>query len=110
MGVTILEHDDIYYYSISNYWLELAMLRYKEDNNYFISDSELSRELSSVYLSTTPVIHNEDDVRIAKERILELRKNDLGNETTNKSEPSSSMLIRFCFNETMLHNIYNFIL
>ena len=58
---------------------------------------EFSRELGSVYISAVPELHNENDVRIAKERILERRKKDLGIETTDKSKPSSSMLIKCCF-------------
>ena len=33
MGVTILEHDDIYYYSIADHEPELKMFRYKEEDN-----------------------------------------------------------------------------
>ena len=110
MGVTILEHDDIYHYSTSDHEPELAMFKYKDEDKYFISDEEYSRELGSDYISAVPALHNENDVRIAKERILERRKKDLGIETTDKSKHSSSMLIKFCFGETLLHNIYNFIL
>ena len=95
--VTIVDHDDIYHYSTSAHEPELAMLRYKDEDKNFISDEEFSRELGSVYISAVPALHNENDVRIANERILERRKKDLGIETTDKSKPSSSMLIKFCF-------------
>ena len=78
MGVTILEHDDIYHYSTSDHQPELAMFRYKNENNYFIRDDEFSRELKSVYISAVPALHDENNVSIAKERIFERRKMDLG--------------------------------
>ena len=51
MGVTILEHDDIYHCSTSDHEPELVMFRYKDENKYFISDKVFSRELGSVYIS-----------------------------------------------------------
>ena len=110
MGVTILEHDDIYHFSTSDYEPELAMYRYNNEDNYFISDEEFSCELASIDISAVPALHDENDVRIAKKRMLERRKKDLEIETTDKSKPSSSMLIKFCFRETLLHIIYNIIL
>ena len=91
MGVTILEHDDIYHYLTSDHEPGLAVFRYKHEEKYFISDEEFSSELGSVYISAVPALHNENDVRIAKERILERQKKDLGIETTDKSKHSSSM-------------------
>ena len=66
MGVTILEHDDIYHYSTSDNEPELAMFKYNDEGKYFISDEEFSRELGSVYISAVPALHNENGVRVAK--------------------------------------------
>ena len=33
MGVTILEHEDIYHYSIADHEPEIKMFRYKEEDN-----------------------------------------------------------------------------
>ena len=33
MGFTILEHDDIYHYSISDHEQELKMFRYKDEDH-----------------------------------------------------------------------------
>ena len=82
MGVIILEHYDIYHYSTSDHEPEFAMFRYKDEDKYFISNEEFSRELGSDYISAVPALHDENDVRIEKGRILERRKKDLGIETT----------------------------
>ena len=73
------------------------MFRYKDEDKYFISDEEFSRKLESVDIPAVPGLHNENDVWISKERILKRRKKDLWIETTDKSKPFSSMLIKGCF-------------
>ena len=97
INVTILEQNDIYHYSTSDREPKLAMFWYKDEDKYFINNEEFYRELGFVYISAVLVLHNENDFRIAKDQILERRKKNLGIETTEKSDPSSSMHIKFYF-------------
>ena len=111
MNITFIEHDDLFFGGTSSHDdPELAMLRYKDDDKIYISDEELARELGRAYVFPRSQLTYESYRQIAKERILKRRCKNCGIEITNKSEPTLSMLIRFWFCNTMLHNIYNFTL
>ena len=109
MNITFIEHEDLFFGNTSfNDESELAMFRYKDDNKNYVSDEELSRELGRAYVPPRSQLTYESDRQIATERILERPCKNCGIEITNKSEPTLSMLIRFCLCDTLLHNIYNF--
>ena len=111
MKITFIEHEDVFFGgTFSHDEPELAMFRYKDDVKIYISDEELALELGRAYVLPRSQLTYESDRQIAKERILGRRCKNCGIEITNKSEPTLSMLIRFCFCNTLLHNIYNFIL
>ena len=111
MNITFIEHEDLFFGGTSfNDESEIAMFRYNDDDKNYVSDKELARELGRAYVPPRSQLTYESDRQIAKERILERRCKNCGIEITNKSEPTLNMLIRFCLCNTMLHNIYNFIL
>ena len=111
MNITFIEHEDLFFDGTSFHdEPELAMFRYKDDDKIYISDEELARELGRAYVPPRSQLTYESDRQIAKERILERRCKNCGIEIINKSEPTLSMLIRFCLCNTKLHNIYNFML
>ena len=87
MSVTIFEQNDISHYSTPNHEPELAMVRYKNENKYFISDEEFSRERRSFYISAVLALHNNNDVQIATKRILKRRKKDVVIKATVNSKP-----------------------
>ena len=111
MNITFIEHKDLLFgVTSSNDELKLVLFRYKDDDKNYVSDEELARELGRAYVSPRSQVTYESDRQIAKERILERRCKNCGIEITNKSKPTVSMLIRFCLCNTLLHNMYNFIL
>ena len=64
------------------------MFRFKQDDEEFVSDEEVSRELRPNYISPCSQLTFEADIRNAKERILERRKTNLIDRTNVKTEPS----------------------
>ena len=111
MNITFIEHEDLFFGKTAfNDESELGMFRYKDDDNTYVSDEELSRELGRAYVPPLFQLTYESDRQTATEQILERRCKNCGIEITNKSEPTLSMLIRLCLCDTLLHNIYNFTL
>ena len=101
-GITILEHDDFYFNAGSNNEPHLNVFRFKQNDDEFVSEAEVSRELGPNYISPCSRLTFEADIRNAKTRILERRKNNLIDRTTVKTEPliktelSSRMQGIFC--------------
>ena len=101
-GITIIEQDDFYFNVDSNNEPHLHVLRFIQNDDEFVSDEEVSRELGPNYISHCSQNTFEADIRNAKMRILERRKNNVINRTTVKTEPSiktelsSSMQFMFC--------------
>ncbi len=111
MNITFIEHEDLFFGGTSSHdESELAMFRYKDDDKTYVSDEELAQELGREYVPPRSQLTYESDRQIAKERIIQRRCKNCGIEITNKSEPTLSMIIRFRLCNSMLHNIYNFIL
>ena len=86
--ITIIEHDDFYFNAGSNNEPHIYVFRFKQDDEEFVSDKEVSRELGPNYISPCSQLTLEADIRNAKQRILERRKNNLIDRTTVKTEPS----------------------
>ena len=85
--ITIIELDDFFFNASSNQ-SKLHVFRFKQDDEEFVSEEEVSRELGPNYISPFSQLTFEADIRNAKERILERRKNTLIDRTTVKTEPS----------------------
>ena len=64
------------------------MFRFKQDDDKFVRDEEVSRELGPNYISPCSKLTFEANIRNSKERILERRKTNVINRTTVKTEPS----------------------
>ena len=74
MGISIIEHSDLFVgASPSNEEMHLARFRFKEDDEDFVSDEELHRELGDDYISPCSQLIYEADRQAAKQRILERR-------------------------------------
>ena len=86
-GITIIEQDDLYFNAGSNNEPHLHVFRFKQDDE-FVSDEEVSRELGTNYISHCSQLTFAADIRNAKMWILERRKNNLIDRTTVKTEPS----------------------
>ena len=80
----------------------LHVFRFQQNDEEFVSDEKVSRELGSNYISPCSQLTFEADIRNAIERILERRKNNLIDRTTvktkssNKTELSARMQRIFC--------------
>ena len=86
-GITILKHDDFFFNAGGNNEPYLHVFRFKQNDEEFVSDEEVSRELRSNYISPCSKLTFEADIRNAKELILDRRKNVI-DRTTVKTEPS----------------------
>ena len=86
-GITLLEHDDFFVNAGSNNKPHLHLFRFKQDDEEFVCDEEVSIELGPNYISPCSQLTFEADIRNAKVRILERRKNNLIDRTTVKAEP-----------------------
>ena len=75
------------YFTLTKNEPHLHAFRFKQDDE-FVSDEEVSRELGPNYISPCSQLTFEADIRIAKKRILERRKTILIDRTTVKTEPS----------------------
>ena len=64
------------------------MFRFKQNDEDFVSHEEVSRELVPNYISPCSELTFEADIRNAKVRILERRKNNVIDRTTVKTELS----------------------
>ena len=84
---TILEHDDFFLNASCNNQPHLHVFRFKQDDK-FVSDEKVSRELGPNYISPCFQLNFEADFRNAKERILKRRKNNVIDRTTVTKEPS----------------------
>ena len=73
--ITILEHDDLFFSASSNNEPYLEVFRFKQEE--FISNDELSLALGLNYTPPCSQHTYEDDIRIAKQRILERRKTNV---------------------------------
>ena len=74
MGISIIEHSDLFVGAApSNKEMHLAMFRFKEDDENFVSHEELQRELGDDYISPCSQLTYEADRQAAKQRILERR-------------------------------------
>ena len=87
-GITIIEHDDFFFNAGANNEPYLNVFRFKQNDEEFVSDEEVSRELGPNYISPCSQLTLEADIRNAKDRILERRKNNLIDRTSVKTEPS----------------------
>ena len=107
--ITIIEEDYFYFNADSNNEPHLHFFQYKQDDE-FVSDEEMSRELGPNYISPCSQITFEADIRNAKERILKRRKTNVIDRTTVKTEPSlktelcARMQGIFCYYETYLYD------
>ena len=72
--ITILKHDDFCFNAGANNEPYLHVFRFKQ-NDEFVSDEEVSRELGPNYISPCSQLTFEADIRNAKERIFERHKN-----------------------------------
>ena len=75
----------------------------------FGSDDEVSLELGPNYISPCSKLTIETDIRNAKDRILECRKNNVIDRTTVKTKPSikTEHSTRMQTNILLLSNIYD---
>ena len=64
------------------------MFQFKQDDVEFVSDEKVSRELGPNYILYCSQLIFEADIRNAKERILERRKNNMIDWTTVTTELS----------------------
>ena len=87
-GITILEHDDLVFNASINSKPHLHLFRFKQDDKEFVSDEEVSREPGPNFISPCSQLTFKADIRNAKERILERRKNNMIDRTTVKTVPS----------------------
>ena len=87
-GITIIEHDDFYFNAGSNNEPHLHVFRFKQHDEEFVSDAEVSRELGPNYISPCSQLTFEADIRNAKKQILQRRRNNLIDRTTVKTKPS----------------------
>ena len=87
-GITIIEHDDFFLNASSNNKRHLHVFRFKQNDEEFVSEEVVSLELGPNYISPCSQLTFEANIRTAKERILESRKNTLLDRTTVKTEPS----------------------
>ena len=85
--ITIIEHDDFYCNAGSNNEPHFHVFRFQQDDE-FMSNEELSRELGPNYISPYSQLTFEADIRNSKKHILERRTNNLITRTTVKTEPS----------------------
>ena len=106
-GITVIEHDDLFFSATSNNEPYLKVFRFKQNDQDFISNDELCQELGPNYIPPCSQLTYEADIRIAKERILERRNNNLmfrntvKTETSIKIEPTACMQRRFCIYKTI---------
>ena len=86
------------------------MFLFKQDDMEFVSDEEVSRELGPNYISPCSQLTFEADIRNAKTRIFESRKNNVIDRTTVKTKPfiktelSARMQEIFCCYGTYLYD------
>ena len=74
MGISIIEHSDLFVGATpSNEEKHLARFRFKEDDEDFVSNEELHRELDDDYISPCSELTYKADRQAAKQRILERR-------------------------------------
>ena len=74
MGISIIEHSYLFVGSApSNEEIHLARFRFKEDDEDFVSDEELHRELGDDYIPPCSQLTYEANRQAAKQRILERR-------------------------------------
>ena len=86
-GITIIEHD-FFFNAGANNEPHLHVFRVKQNDENCVSDEEVLHEFGPNYISPCSQLTYEADIRNAKERILERRKNNLIDRTTVKTEPS----------------------
>ena len=87
-GITLIEHDDFVFNAGYNNELHLHVFRFKLNDEEFVRDEEVSRELRPNYILFCSKLSIEADIRNAKERILKRRTNNLIDRTTVKTKPS----------------------
>ena len=85
-GITIIEHDDFCFNADNE--PHLHVFGFKQNDEEFVSDEEVSRELGLNYISPCSQLTFVADIRNAKDQILERRKNNLIDRTNVKTEPS----------------------
>ena len=107
-GITIIEQDDFYFNAHFNNEPHLHVFRVKQDDNEFVSDEEVSRELKPNYISPWSQLTYEAGIRNAKERIFERRKNNVINRTTVKKVPfiKNRAFFTYAGNILLLMNIF----
>ena len=66
----------------------LHVFRFKQNDEEFVSDKEVSRELGLYYISSWSQLTFKDDIWNAKERILQRRKTNLIYRTNVKTDLS----------------------
>ena len=100
MGISIIENSDLFIETASfNEEMHLAKFRFKEDDEDFVSDEELHRELGDDYSSLCSQLTYEADRQAAKQRILERRSHK------ELESASTGISIRFLF----YYNIFTYI-
>ena len=73
-GITIIEHDDFFFNAGANYEPYLQVFQFKQDDEEFVSDEEVPREIGPNYISPCSQFTFEVDIRNATERIFKRRK------------------------------------
>ena len=102
-GITIIKQDDFYFNAGSNNEPHLHVFRFKQDDEEFVNDEEVSRKLGPNYISPCSQLTFEADIRNAKERILERLTNNIIDRTTVKTK----LFARMQKNILLLMNIYD---
>ena len=108
-GIIILEHDDFLTLFVTTKFT-FKCFGLKKDDEEFVSNEEVSRELGPNYTSPCFQLTFEADIRNAKEQIVERLTNNVLDRTTVKTEPSittelsSRMQGIFCCLRTYLYD------
>ena len=105
-SITVIEHKVFFCSASSNHKPHFKLFRFKQIDEDFISNDELSRELGPNYISACSQLTYKADIRIATETILERRndnlmfRNTLQTEPSIMIEPTARMKRRFFIDET----------
>ena len=109
-GITIIEQDDFYFNADSNNEPHLHVFRFKQDDDEFVSDKEVSCELGPNYISPCSQLTFEADIRNAKERILERRKTVINRTTVKTTFYQNRAFSTYAINILLLNNIFIWLL
>ena len=110
-GITIIEYDDFVFNAGANNEPHLHVFLFKQNDEEFVSNEEVSRKLGPNYISPWSQLIFEADIRNAKDRILERRKNNLIDRTTVKTAfYQNRAFCTYARNILLLGNIFIYLL